>query len=86
MSYKLYNVYIYLFYIKLLFSFFIHILVFGNTVKEIDISKAAIVQEKSKFSMWTPEIKDLIQNRFKTKSVILCGLEVNIIYIIYVYF
>lgn len=52
--------------------------VFGNTVKEIDISKAAIVQEKSKFSMWTPEIKDLIQNRFKTKSVILCGLESHV--------
>ncbi|ORX81513.1 Isochorismatase hydrolase [Anaeromyces robustus] len=51
---------------------------FGKTVKEIDISKAVIVQEKSKFSMLTPEIKELIHNRFKTKSVVLCGLESHV--------
>jgi len=51
---------------------------FGKTVEEIDISKAAIVQEKSKFSMLTPEIKELIHDRFKTKSVILCGLESHV--------
>ncbi|KAG4104516.1 Isochorismatase hydrolase [Neocallimastix lanati (nom. inval.)] len=51
---------------------------FGKTVKEIDISKAALVQEKSKFSMMTPEIKELIHNRFKTKSVIICGLESHV--------
>ncbi|KAG4095906.1 Isochorismatase hydrolase [Neocallimastix lanati (nom. inval.)] len=51
---------------------------FGKTVKEIDISKAALVQEKSKFSMMTPEIKELIHKRFNTKSVIICGLESHV--------
>ncbi|KAJ1977383.1 hypothetical protein H4R34_003599 [Dimargaris verticillata] len=49
----------------------------GNTVPEIDISKAKLVLEKSKFSMVLPEMEEALQNH-GIKSVVLLGIESHV--------
>ncbi|KAI9311644.1 Isochorismatase-like protein [Dichotomocladium elegans] len=50
---------------------------FGRTVEEIDVSDAVINMEKTKFSMYLPEVANLLRER-KTKSVILVGIESHV--------
>lgn len=54
--------------------FFFH-LAFGRTVAELDISDAAVCCEKTKFSMYIPEVIDVLKKN-NTKSILLLGIEV----------
>ena len=47
----------------------------GNTVKDIDISKAKVF-EKTKFSMVIPEVEEVLRAESSRKSVVLFGIEV----------
>lgn len=49
---------------------------FGKTVAELDISDANICLEKTKFSMYLPEVVDVLK-KHNTKSVLLLGIEVK---------
>ncbi|KAJ1809650.1 hypothetical protein LPJ75_004348 [Coemansia sp. RSA 2598] len=49
----------------------------GHTVSEIDISHAAIVEEKSKFSMFTEPVSKKLQD-LSIKSVVLFGIESHV--------
>lgn len=52
----------------------------GSTVKELDISKAKAVVSKTKFSMLTDEVREVLKGLDrKVETVILCGIEVSII-------
>ena len=48
----------------------------GNTVSEIDVSKAS-VYPKTKFSMVIPEVEQLLSDHQDRKSVVLMGIEVG---------
>ncbi|KAK9764704.1 hypothetical protein K7432_007591 [Basidiobolus ranarum] len=50
----------------------------GKTVQELDISKAKCNVEKSKFSMFLPEVESLLKKDLKVKSVVLFGIESHI--------
>jgi len=53
----------------------------GNTLLEIDISKAKAVIPKTKFSMLLPEVEKTINNLFpedSLKSVVLFGVEAHV--------
>ncbi|ORX91193.1 Isochorismatase hydrolase, partial [Basidiobolus meristosporus CBS 931.73] len=50
----------------------------GNTVSELDISRARCNLEKNKFSMFLPEVKELLEKELKTKSVVLFGIESHV--------
>lgn len=52
------------------------ILAFGPTVAELDVSDAAVVIPKTKFSMYLPEVVSVLEKN-KTKSVLLLGIEVK---------
>jgi hypothetical protein len=47
----------------------------GKTVQELDISNAALIVEKTKFSMWIPEVQEKLISLQKD-SVVLFGIEV----------
>ncbi|KAJ3287515.1 Isochorismatase domain-containing protein 1 [Borealophlyctis nickersoniae] len=49
----------------------------GSTVKELDISNAAVVAAKTKFSMMVPEVEGFIKEK-KIKSVVLFGIESHV--------
>lgn len=49
---------------------------FGRTVAELDISDAAVCIEKTKFSMYLPEVVDVLKKN-NTKSILLLGIEVR---------
>lgn len=55
-------------------ALFFH-LAFGHTVAELDISDAAVCAEKTKFSMYLPEVVDVLK-KHNTKSILLLGIEV----------
>ena len=48
----------------------------GNTVTEIDVSKAKVFA-KTKFSMIIPEVEQILKSEDERKSVILTGIEVS---------
>ncbi|GAA5801187.1 Isochorismatase-like protein [Helicostylum pulchrum] len=50
---------------------------FGPTVAELDISDAAINIPKTKFSMYLPEVVDVLKKN-NTKSVLLLGIESHV--------
>jgi nicotinamidase-related amidase len=50
---------------------------FGHTVPEIDISKAVVVQEKTKFSMLVPEVEAFLKEH-GTESIVLYGIESHV--------
>lgn len=52
----------------------------GNTVTEIDVSKASVFP-KTKFSMVTPEVEKLLSEHQDRRSVVLMGIEVDSSYI-----
>ncbi|KAL2917648.1 hypothetical protein HK105_202935 [Polyrhizophydium stewartii] len=47
----------------------------GSTAVELDVSKAVGRFPKTKFSMWIPEVEDLVVNKLKTKAAVLFGIE-----------
>ncbi|XP_003382772.1 PREDICTED: isochorismatase domain-containing protein 2-like [Amphimedon queenslandica] len=49
----------------------------GNTVKDIDISKAQVF-EKTKFSMVIPEVEEILRAESSRKSVVLFGIETQV--------
>jgi nicotinamidase-related amidase len=49
----------------------------GKTVSEIDIQKAALIAEKTKFSMWIPEVEQKV-NELGSESVVLFGIESHV--------
>ncbi|KAI8051393.1 Isochorismatase-like protein [Gilbertella persicaria] len=50
---------------------------FGPTVSELDISDATLCVEKTKFSMYVPEVIDVLKKN-STKSVLLLGIESHV--------
>lgn len=49
----------------------------GPTTKDINISEAALVYEKTKFSMYTPELQEKLKKDIPNlSSVVLFGIEV----------
>ncbi|KAL0136142.1 Isochorismatase-like protein [Mucor lusitanicus] len=50
---------------------------FGRTVAELDISDAAVCIEKTKFSMYLPEVVDVLKKN-NTKSILLLGIESHV--------
>ncbi|XP_022816988.1 isochorismatase domain-containing protein 1-like [Spodoptera litura] len=51
----------------------------GHTTKDINISEAALVYPKTKFSMYTPELEEkLKQDVPDLKSVVLFGIETHV--------
>jgi hypothetical protein len=56
--------------------YYYYFIAFGKTVSELDISDAAISREKTKFSMYLPEVSEILK-KHNTKSVLLLGIEVN---------
>eukprot|EP00117_Sycon_ciliatum_P008470 scpid83433/ scgid11152/ Isochorismatase domain-containing protein 1 len=50
----------------------------GRTVVDIDISKAAVRAEKTKFSMVVPEVTEFLQTRAERKTVVLFGIEAHV--------
>ncbi|KAI7904268.1 Isochorismatase-like protein [Cokeromyces recurvatus] len=50
---------------------------FGKTVSELNISDAAVCLEKTKFSMYLPEVVDVLKKN-NTKSVLLLGIESHV--------
>ena len=54
------------------------IIAFGPTVSELDISDAAVNVQKTKFSMYLPEVIEVLK-KHNTKSILLLGIEVNIL-------
>ncbi|KAI9264797.1 Isochorismatase-like protein [Sporodiniella umbellata] len=50
---------------------------FGKTVSELDISNVAVCVEKTKFSMYLPEVVDCLSKK-GTKSIILLGIESHV--------
>ncbi|KAG2213942.1 Isochorismatase-like protein [Mucor mucedo] len=50
---------------------------FGPTVAELDVSDAAVVIPKTKFSMYLPEVVSVLEKN-KTKSVLLLGIESHV--------
>ncbi|SAM04296.1 hypothetical protein [Absidia glauca] len=49
----------------------------GATVAELDISDAALCLSKTKFSMYLPEVQQVLQ-KHNTKSVLLLGIESHV--------
>lgn len=49
---------------------------FGHTVPEVDLSGCHVF-EKTRFSMMTPDVKNLAHER-SVKSVVLCGIEAHV--------
>ena len=47
----------------------------GNTVSEIDVSKARVFS-KTVFSMVIPDVEDILKQDVNRKSVVLFGIEV----------
>lgn len=50
----------------------------GQTVPELDISHAIGTYQKTKFSMYLPEVKALLQEK-AIKTVVLFGVEVSFV-------
>ncbi|KAJ3115363.1 hypothetical protein HK098_006992, partial [Nowakowskiella sp. JEL0407] len=50
---------------------------FGNIVKELDVSNAALKVSKMQFSMFTPEVFPKLEE-LRIKSVVLFGIEAHI--------
>lgn len=50
----------------------------GRTVAELDVSKASIVDPKTKFSMYTPKVANFFQHNQNLKSVVLFGIEAHV--------
>ena len=48
----------------------------GNTVSEIDVSKARVFS-KTVFSMVIPDVEDILKQDVNRKSVVLFGIEVQ---------
>jgi hypothetical protein len=48
----------------------------GSTVSELDISDAILCLPKTKFSMFLPEVQQVLQ-KHNTKSIMLLGIEVS---------
>jgi hypothetical protein len=57
-------------------SFVLLFLAFGPTVAELDVSDAVINLQKTKFSMFLPEVEAVLK-KHNTKSIVLLGIEVN---------
>jgi len=49
-----------------------------HTVKELDISRASLVAEKTKFSMLVPEVDTWLEENANIKSVVLLGVEAHV--------
>lgn len=54
-----------------------YLIAFGPTVAELDISEAAITLSKTKFSMYLPEVVEVLKKN-ETKSILLLGIEVRL--------
>ncbi|RKP28070.1 Isochorismatase-like protein [Syncephalis pseudoplumigaleata] len=50
---------------------------FGATVAEIDVSKAALREEKTKFSMLVPTVHEFLKEK-KLESIVLFGIEAHV--------
>jgi len=52
----------------------------GSTVEELDISNAAVVAPKTKFSMLVPEVEEKLKTLCNgdVKHVVLCGIETHV--------
>lgn len=50
---------------------------FGPTVSELDISDAVVNVQKTKFSMYLPEVAEVLK-KHNTKSVLLLGIESHV--------
>ncbi|KAI8381478.1 Isochorismatase-like protein [Radiomyces spectabilis] len=50
---------------------------FGPTVPELDISESALCLEKTRFSMYLPEVADVLKKN-NTQSVLLLGIESHV--------
>ncbi|KAJ8704576.1 hypothetical protein PYW07_011764 [Mythimna separata] len=51
----------------------------GHTTKDINIENAALVYEKTKFSMYTPELQERLKKDVpELKSVVLFGIEAHV--------
>ena len=60
----------------LYYYFFVNIIALGNTVSEIDTSKAKGVFSKTKFSMVVQEVAEMLDRDKARDSVVLFGIEV----------
>ncbi|XP_048002024.1 isochorismatase domain-containing protein 1-like isoform X2 [Leguminivora glycinivorella] len=51
----------------------------GHTTKDIDVCNAALVYEKTKFSMYTPELQEKLMKDVPTlETVVLFGIEAHV--------
>ncbi|XP_073964855.1 isochorismatase domain-containing protein 1-like isoform X1 [Choristoneura fumiferana] len=51
----------------------------GHTTKDINVADAALVYEKTKFSMYTPELQEKLKKDVpELKSVVLFGIEAHV--------
>nr|CAB3256955.1 isochorismatase domain-containing protein 1-like [Phallusia mammillata] len=50
----------------------------GKTVEELDIGHAAVLEEKTKFSMMTPKIVEFLTSQVHLQSVVLFGVEAHV--------
>lgn len=54
----------------------------GHTTKDINVADAAMVYEKTSFSMYTPELQERLKKDVPDLgSVVLFGIEVRILFI-----
>jgi hypothetical protein len=60
------------------YCYLIRLSAFGPTVAELDISDAAVNVQKTKFSMYLPEVVSVLE-KHKTKSILLLGIEVSML-------
>ncbi|KAJ8330055.1 hypothetical protein BDV3_002707 [Batrachochytrium dendrobatidis] len=51
---------------------------FGTTAAELDVTTAVCCLSKTKFSMWTDQVKDLVLNKLQSKSAVLFGIESHV--------
>jgi hypothetical protein len=52
----------------------------GNIVKELNVQRAALVDQKTKFSMWTESVQKVTREQLKADSVVLFGIEVSLLF------
>ena len=52
-------------------------------MKELDISHAALIDEKMSFSMWTGRVSEYFVQKKQIKSVVIFGIEVTLVFVIH---
>lgn len=50
----------------------------GTTASEIDCKSAALVEPKTKFSMWIPRVQEYFEGNRDLKNVVLFGIESHV--------